>query len=134
VPHVTLITQNVDGLHARAGSRDVIELHGSILRTRLHSNGLERPDVVWFGEMLPEDALRRAFAAARSCDVFLSVGTSTLVEPAASLPFAALEAGAAVIEVNPTRTPLSDYARISVRGAAGVVLPALVDFEPEGAG
>jgi NAD-dependent deacetylase len=134
VPHFTLITQNVDGLHARAGSRDVIELHGSILRTRLHTNGLERPDVVWFGEMLPEDALRRASAAARACDVFLSVGTSTVVEPAASLPFAALEAGAAVIEVNPTRTPLSDRARVWVQGAAGTSLPALVDFEPRGAG
>jgi NAD-dependent deacetylase len=134
VPHFTLITQNVDGLHTRAGSHDVIELHGSILRTRVHTNGLERPDVVWFGEMLPQDALRRAFAAARACDVFLSVGTSTLVEPAASLPFAALEAGAAVIEINPTRTPLSDRARVWVQGAAGVALPALVDSRPGGAG
>lgn len=129
VPHFTLITQNVDGLHARAGSRNVIELHGSILRTRLHTNGLERPDVVWFGEMLPEAALQRAFAAARGCAVFLSVGTSTVVEPAASLPFAALEAGAAVIEVNPIRTPLSDHARVWVQGAAGAVLPALVDAD-----
>ena len=147
IPHFTLITQNVDGLHARAGSRDVIELHGNLMVDMCFAEGRilapadelpgtpprcarcgapARPGVVWFGEALPQKALDDAVAAATSCDVFLSVGTSTLVEPAASLPFAALEAGAAVIEVNPARTPLSARATIVLAGAAGEVLPRLV--------
>jgi NAD-dependent deacetylase len=147
VPEFVLMTQNVDGLHRRAGSRNVIELHGNIMDDRCFAEGHllagnellpgtpprcarcgapARPGVVWFGEALPPQALERAWAASRSCDVFLSVGTSTLVEPAASLPFAALEAGAAVIEVNPTRTPLSATATIVLAGAAGEVLPRLV--------
>ena len=85
-----------------------------------------RPDVVWFGEMLPEAPLEAATAAARSCDVFLSVGTSGLVEPAASLPLLAGECGATVIEVNPQATALTGRAQISLRGAAGEVLPQLV--------
>jgi len=145
--HFALITQNVDGLHARAGSRNVIELHGNIMVDRCFAEGCVlapadeipgapprcahcgapvRPGVVWFGEMLPEQALEEAYAAARGCDVFLSVGTSTVVEPAASLPFAALEAGASVIEVNPAGTPLSARATIVLAGAAGEVLPRLV--------
>ncbi len=145
--HFALITQNVDGLHARAGSRNVIELHGNIMVDRCFAEGCVlapgdeipgtpprcarcgapvRPGVVWFGEMLPEQALEDAYAAARGCDVFLSVGTSTVVEPAASLPFAALEAGASVIEVNPARTPLSARATVVLAGAAGEVLPRLV--------
>jgi NAD-dependent deacetylase len=145
--HFALITQNVDGLHARAGSRNVIELHGNIMEDRCFAEGRVlapadelpgtpprcarcgapvRPGVVWFGEALPAQALEDAFAEARGCDVFLSIGTSTVVEPAASLPFAALEAGAAVIEVNPARTPLSARATIVLAGAAGDVLPRLV--------
>ena len=145
--HFALITQNVDGLHARAGSRNVIELHGNLMVDRCFAEGRvlgpadeipgtpprcarcgapARPGVVWFGEMLPEQALEDAYAAARGCDVFLSVGTSTVVEPAASLPFAAVEAGASVIEVNPARTPLSAHATIVLTGAAGEVLPRLV--------
>ena len=85
-----------------------------------------RPDVVWFGEMLPEGALEHAMGAASRCDVFLSVGTSGLVEPAASLAFTALEAGATVIEVNPVRTPLTARASIALAGAAGEILPLLV--------
>ena len=81
---------------------------------------------------MPPQALERAWSAARSCDAFLSIGTSTVVEPAASLPFAALEAGAAVVEVNPTRTPLSADATIVLTGAAGEVLPQLVDQDPQG--
>jgi len=142
----TLVTQNVDGLHQAAGSRHVVELHGSIRRVKCFDHGhaalaweeggevpacarcgsLLRPDVVWFGEMLPPDALAAAFAAARTCDVFLCVGTSTVVEPAASLPFLALESGARVIEVNPQATPLSAQATLSLRGAAGQILPLLV--------
>jgi NAD-dependent deacetylase len=82
--------------------------------------------VVWFGEALPPQALDDARAATRHCDVFLSIGTSNVVEPAASLPFAALDDGAAVIEVNPERTPLSARATIVLAGAAGEVLPRLV--------
>jgi NAD-dependent deacetylase len=146
-PHFTLITQNVDGLHARAGSRNVIELHGNIMVDRCFAEGRVltpadelpgtpplcarcgapvRPGVVWFGEALPPQALDDALAAAERCDVFLSIGTSNVVEPAASLPFAALDAGAAVIEVNPERTPLSARATIVLPGAAGEVLPRLV--------
>jgi NAD-dependent deacetylase len=86
-----------------------------------------RPDVVWFGEMLPEGALESAFDAARECDVLLSVGTSGLVEPAASVPFVALESGAAVIEVNRDATALTPRATFSLRGAAGEILPGLVE-------
>jgi NAD-dependent deacetylase len=143
-----LITQNVDGLHHASGSREVLELHGNIRRAKCFDQGhpaasweeddarpprchacgsMLRPDVVWFGEMLPERAMEAALRAARECDVLLSVGTSGLVEPAASLPFLALEAGAAVIEVNPDATPLTPRATLSLRGAAGEVLPQLVE-------
>jgi NAD-dependent deacetylase len=146
-PRFALVTQNVDGLHARAGSRNVIELHGNIMEDRCFAEGRTlapgdqlpgtpprcaqcgapvRPGVVWFGEALPPKALEEAFAEARGCDAFLSIGTSTVVEPAASLPFVALEAGATVIEVNPARTPLSAHATIVLSGAAGEVLPRLV--------
>ncbi len=142
----TLVTQNVDGLHGAAGSDRVVELHGNIRRVKCfdHHHPVERwaeagevpscprcgsllrPDVVWFGEALPAEALATAMAAAHACDVFLCVGTSTVVEPAASLPFIALEAGARVIEVNPQATPLTRRATASLRGAAGEVLPLLV--------
>jgi NAD-dependent deacetylase len=81
---------------------------------------------VWFGEMLPAGAIDRCVLAAGSCDVFLCVGTSGLVEPAASLPLVALDAGACVIEVNPERTPLTDRATMALAGKAGEVLPPLV--------
>lgn len=147
-PRFTLITQNVDGLHHQAGSRNVIELHGNIARVKCFDEdrlveqwietpdppprcprcgGLLRPDVVWFGEMLPATALERAFQAARAADVFLTVGTSGLVQPAASLPLEAVEAGATVIEINPQETPLSPWMTSSWRGAAGVILPQLLD-------
>ncbi len=142
----TLVTQNVDGLHRAAGSERVVELHGNIRRVKCFDNhhaieswqetgdavpacprcgSLLRPDVVWFGESLPPEALAAAMAAARTCDVFLCVGTSTVVEPAASLPFIALESGARVIEVNPQSTPLTASASVSLRGAAGEMLPLL---------
>lgn len=139
----TLVTQNVDGLHAAAGSFRVVELHGNIGRVkcfdRHHPVGswvqgegvpacptcgsLLRPDVVWFGESLPPEALASAFAAARACDVFLCVGTAAVVEPAAWLPFIALESSARVIEVNPETTPLTPHAAVSLRGSAAALLP-----------
>ncbi|MFZ5557607.1 MAG: SIR2 family NAD-dependent protein deacylase [Pseudomonadota bacterium] len=142
----TLITQNVDGLHRRAGSRNVLHLHGDITRVKCFDcdapaarwdaapvpplcplcGGLLRPDVVWFGEMLPVRELEAAMAAARACDLFLCVGTSSLVYPAAALPELALEAGAMVVEINPDATPLSPRAHHVLRGKAGSVLPALL--------
>ena len=147
VPDFALITQNVDGLHRRAGSQRVIELHGNILRSRCSVEGIViearennsevppscpscgaflRPDVVWFGEMLPTSALQEAFKAARNCDLFFSVGTSGLVQPAASLPFEALRSGAVLVEVNPNDTPLTQHVEDTLRGRAGEILPALV--------
>ena len=141
-----LITQNVDGLHRRAGSENVIELHGNITRTRCSVEGTVvedhdpeaspppcpncgaplRPDVVWFGEALPEEGLRAASEAARSCDLFFSVGTSGTVQPAAGLPYEAMRGGAMVVEVNPGRTPLTRNVDYALGGSAGKVLPALV--------
>lgn len=146
-PEFTLITQNVDGLHQRAGSRNVIELHGNLSRNRCSTentivadvydtttrpprcpacNGMLRPDVVWFGEPLPAEALERAGGAARACELFIVVGTSAAVFPAAQLPIEALDAGATLIEVNKDATALSPLAAYSLRAAAGEVLPELV--------
>lgn len=147
VPRFTLVTQNVDGLHRRAGSSNVIELHGNITQVKCSREGTPiatweetddvprcpgcnaylRPDVVWFGEMLPADALQAAQRAAQTCDMFLSIGTSGMVEPAASLPFTALHHGATVIEINPDETSLARYAAHALCGPAGVVLPGLVN-------
>jgi len=147
VPRFTLVTQNVDGLHGRAGSRRVVELHGSLARARCHRCGAAvsdpprggalppacarcggpvRPDVVWFGEDLDAGDLHRALDACVSADVVLVVGTSGLVEPAASLAFAALEAGARVAEINPEPTPLTPWAHDVLVARAGEALPALV--------
>ena len=147
-PQFTLITQNVDGLHQAAGSAGVIELHGNIRRTRCHEGGHPverwedsgevpprcaqcggrlRPDVVWFNEVLPIRELNRAIEASRCCDVFLLVGTSALVYPAALLPIEALATGAILIEVNPIDTSLSNRCHAPLRGPAADVLPALTD-------
>jgi NAD-dependent deacetylase len=144
-----LITQNVDALHERAGSRAVVHLHGSLWRVRCVAcgreeaneqvplvplpprcacGGMQRPAVVWFGESLPERELQAAVAAARHVEVFLVVGTSSLVYPAAALPRVALEAGARVIEVNPEATELSASAHASLRGLAGEILPELISL------
>ena len=146
-PSFHLITQNVDGLHQRAGSTNLIELHGNILRTKCFENnhhikkwqedgqipprcptcgGRLRPDVVWFGENLPATAIERAVAAAQHSEIFLSIGTSGLVNPAASLPYLAKEAGALLVEVNPDHTPLSNYTDYLLNGPAGEILPRLV--------
>ncbi|HEX8147262.1 MAG TPA: NAD-dependent deacylase [Pyrinomonadaceae bacterium] len=143
----TLATQNIDGLHAEAGSRQVLELHGNAWRARcLKCGGREdlrekradvrppvcvacggqmRPDVVLFGEMLPEDVWVRAAERAAACDLCFVVGTSAIVYPAAGLPHAALEAGAFLVEVNPEPTPLSVDCDVTLRGAAGEILPLL---------
>lgn len=153
VREVVVATQNVDGLHRRAGSGRVHELHGSLERfvclDRRHpfpgdrvpevaADGAVappacptcgspvRPAVVWFGEVLPEREVMAAWDAAAACDVMLVVGTSGLVHPAAALPRIARDAGATVIEVNPEPSELSAIAHVTCRGAAGVILPAVV--------
>jgi NAD-dependent deacetylase len=144
-PEFALVTQNVDGLHQAAGSRDVIELHGSVWRARCvscrtsyeivpqeqrldncHGCGAWlRPDVVLFGEMLPSGAFELAAEAAAGCQLCFVVGTSALVYPAASIPEIAKAAGAYVCEVNPERTPLSAICDEVLTGKAGEVLPLI---------
>lgn len=149
VPHFTLVTQNVDDLHWRSGSHGIVSLHGSLLRARCSAGcnvympfagapmraapacaqcgALMRPDVVWFGEALPEQELAEARAATFACDVFLSIGTSNIVEPAASLPWLAASHGATVIVVNPNlEGQKSGPSILALRGMAGPTLSRLV--------
>ncbi len=188
----TVITQNVDGLHQAAGSRNVIEVHGSITavrcsaectprRYRLHERETDptaatafgtdrevahlvaergdeafalireghaipggvpplcpscgaylRPDVVWFGEELPIEAINRSYELAERADVFLAVGTSAVVYPAAGLPELAGTAGAVVVEINPEHTPLSDRSDLSIRSGAGAALGAALELLEQG--
>jgi len=141
-----LITQNVDDLHRKAGSLELVELHGNIFKVRCsmcerklsempeleglpprcECGGNLRPDVVWFGEMLPHAALERAFEAAAQCDCMLVVGTSAVVQPAASLPLIAKREGAFVAELNYEPTPLSHLVDISLMGKAGELMPLLL--------
>ncbi len=137
----------MDGLHQRAGSRNVIELHGNITRTKCFDEdtlvtnrpdtgdvppkcprcgGWLRPDVVWFEEAMPEREMNLAATASTTCEVFLSIGTATVVYPAAALPTEALQSGATVVEINPQRTPFTAQAHFALAGAAGVVLPELL--------
>lgn len=141
-----LVTQNVDGLHRLAGSRRVLELHGNIWRLRCTREcrppwedrrdplpeipprcpacgALARPDVVWFGEALPGAVLAEAMDASRRCELMLVVGTSALVQPAASLPLLALDNGAHLVEINPQATPLSHLAGEVLREPAAQALP-----------
>ena len=147
LPRLTLVTQNVDGLHQRAGSTQVTEFHGNLFATRCFSNhcasdstdddadvprcsicgGLLRPGVVWFGEAIPTAALRSSEAAAADCDVFLSIGTSSTVWPAAGLAGAAAERGALVVEINPDETAQSGLSNHALRRKSGELLPELVD-------
>lgn len=143
-----VVTQNVDGLHQRAGSMNVVELHGSIWRIKCTQCGnkvelgfgnlppeippkcgscgsLMRPDVVWFYELLPEDAWRRAEAIIVEARVVLIIGTSGLVMPAASLPLKALNSGASLIEVNPEETNLSRFAKFRIMEGASRALESM---------
>ena len=151
-PELTLVTQNIDGLHQAAGSREVIEMHGSIWRARcldcggrhdvrelrfdqgvpacFDCAGHLRPDVVLFGEMLPAGAFERAAAAAQNCELCFVVGTSAVVYPAASLPEIARAGGAYVVEINPERTPLSDFCDEVLTGKAGEILPLVSEARP----
>lgn len=158
VPKLSVITQNVDGLHQRAGSRDVIELHGSLFQPRCaicahdapsavlqsgekipqrlppprcpECQGPIRPGVVWFGEMLPEIPWQRAAEAVQACDLLLCVGTSALVYPAAALPMLAAQQGT-VVQINPEPTALDEHATFNLRGRAASVLPQLLaQFQP----
>ena len=149
IPEFMIITQNVDGLHQRAGSKPVIELHGNITRTKCalcnkivdnwpttdeevpphcpHCDGLLRPDVVWFGESLPEEAFSQAMTAVMQSDLVFSLGTSSLVYPAAALPYQALEHGTKLIEINPNNTPLTPHVHFALSGQVGQILPMLVN-------
>ncbi|MDO8264130.1 MAG: NAD-dependent deacylase [Gallionella sp.] len=155
VPRLTLVTQNVDDLHERAGSRDVLHLHGRLLKPFCfackrshelpagipnepeggrrvdppwcsHCGGHIRPGVVWFGEMLPDIEWDAANDAASRCDAMLIIGTSSLVQPAARLPTLAIKRGAITIQVNPNPTTMDDRVSLSCSGPAGEVLPDLI--------
>lgn len=147
---VCILTQNIDGLHQRAGSTRVLELHGSIVRVRCVScgdcrertdefasvppacgrcgDGMLRPDVVWFGEPLPQDVWGEAIRQAGSCDVMVIAGTSLEVSPANTLPYHARQGGAATIEVNPAETCMSSYMDHAVRGTCAGVIPEMVSL------
>ncbi len=155
VANCDVITQNVDDLHERAGSTDVVHLHGSLHAARCNACGLSfdfppgisdepeggrhlsppvcvacaaqvRPGVVWFGEPLPQENWIYAESVAKSCDVFFSIGTSSMVYPAAQLPMLAASAGAYVVQLNPQATDLDQLADCNLRGKAGVILPTLI--------
>jgi NAD-dependent deacetylase len=147
VPHFSLITQNVDGLHQKAGSNAVIELHGNITRIKCsrgcgvftewkdmpghipvcpNCGGKLRPDIVWFGEKLPRSELEAALEAARTCQVFFSIGTYSLVQPAASLAWEARQRDAILVEINLEETSLTKLVDFYLQGKSGVILPELV--------
>jgi NAD-dependent deacetylase len=146
LPDFTLITQNVDGLHRRAGSQKVVEFHGNLWDVRCVAEGtvreyldvplpevpprcqcgaLLRPNVVWFGESLPAGAIAAAQEVAMSCDLMLVIGTSGVVHPAASMPLWAKRGGAYLVEINVQRTPISTYADEVILGQAAVEVPNL---------
>lgn len=154
VPSLSVVTQNVDDLHERAGSQNVLHLHGSLFAPRCFDcseayegelcesapdgpvepprcercGGMVRPRVVWFGEVLPEEAIEAAAEATREADCFLSIGTSGLVQPAASFVGLALTAGAVVVHVNPDAVGGGAEREFALRGLAGEVLPELISI------
>lgn len=144
--HSFVITQNVDGLHHRAGNQNILELHGNLHRqkcfdcglaldvsgsgvniTTCECGGLPRPDVVWFGESLPQHVLQQAFQEADHAELFFAIGTSTQIYPASQLPYEAQRQGAYVIEINPASTPFTEKADVALRGKAGEILPKLFE-------
>src|SRR5690606_8355317 len=146
VSQVIVVTQNIDSLHQKAGSTDVIELHGNISTFKCFDRdhprkedvefeldappkcscgSMIRPSVVWFGEALPAEAMARGFSEAQDSDVILVVGTSALVQPAASIPYGA-KAEAVIVDVNPEENPITDISSIVLRERAGAVLPLVV--------
>ncbi len=147
VPTLTIITQNVDGLHQRAGSDKVIEFHGNLFENRCFVEGcaitdadmsaevpvctgcgaMLRPGVVWFGESIPESVMHAADSAVRDCDLFFSIGTSSLVWPAAGFAEAARQQGASVVEINLDATPMSSQTDFRLQGKSGTLLPELVN-------
>lgn len=151
----TLVTQNVDGLHRAAGSTEVLELHGNINRNKCakcsapyeesdidpdripkcsRCGGQIRPDVVWFGEMLPGEVIDTAFRRSEEAQLFFSIGTSAIVHPAASLPITAKHCGATLVEINPEETPLSSLADIRIAERSGEFLPRLLEAIRSGIG
>lgn len=148
IPRFTLITQNVDGLHLKAGSRSILEIHGNLWKVRCTNcsevildespdmgplprckkcGGILRPHVVWFGESLDQEILQRSFSASRACQIMLTIGTSAVVQPAASLALEAKGAGAMVAEINLERTPHSDLVDLVILGRAGELVPGLLE-------
>jgi len=143
-PKVTVVTQNIDGMHQRAGSKNITELHGSLWRLRCPMHGITedigekyksykcehcdnwlRPDIIWFGDMLDEFVINQAVFVLRECDLFVSIGTSGVVYPAAGFPRIAKEYGAKCIEINPEQTKISFMYDISIQSTAGDALPHL---------
>ncbi len=149
-PTYTVITQNIDGFHAKAGSTKIVELHGNIWKMRCTEEGtvaenyetplkelpprcpncgaMLRPHVVWFGESLEQAVIQQAFALSSSCELIFVIGTSAVVQPAASLPITAADAGAKIVEINPDPTPLTVYTDFTFRGNSREILP-LIDKE-----
>ncbi|MCA9622640.1 MAG: NAD-dependent deacylase [Myxococcales bacterium] len=142
--HVTVVTQNIDGLHQLAGSRNVVELHGSLWKTRCAKcdrreesrdsplaerrcacGGMKRPAIVWFGDILSQTDIDDAVREMKACELLVSIGTSAVVYPAAELPLVAKRAGATLVEINPEPTPLSDIYDHCLRGSATEMLAKL---------
>jgi len=144
---VTVLTQNIDGLHQRSGSTKVLELHGSIIRIKCSvcnfkdniptsfdelppicssCNNILRPDVVWFGESLPQDVWNQAIFEAKSCDVMIIAGTSLVVSPANTLPVYAKQNSALLVEVNPEETIMSSEMDLSLKMTSAKALPNLI--------
>jgi NAD-dependent deacetylase len=144
-PHVAVVTQNIDGLHQRAGSKSVEELHGSLWRVRCHQCSTRRdepgipvedircacgraylrPDIVWFGDSLFPHVIDSVMEELEKCELLISIGTSAVVYPAAEMPLVAKRAGATLVEINPEETPLSELFDIRLRGTATQMLPQL---------
>ena len=147
-PNFHLITQNIDNLHSKAGNKRICQLHGNIMLNRCvdcnkrfdniplknsrtllscECGGLIRPDIVWFGEPLPEKVLADSFEAAQNSEIFLSIGTSAVIEPAASLPITAKKSGAYIVEINIRHTVISSLADETIIGKSGEILPLLLE-------